>query len=303
MTNPVLDQLSRALVAIEQTLGRPMPMEELARTAGFSTWHFQRVFAALVDEPVASYMRRRRLTEAARALRANPARRVLDIALAAGFESHEAFTRAFRRESGHTPSGFRDHPQPNLSWMRLALAPEHLQLLPANMNLEPTLIDLPAFAVVGLSARFIAAMSPDATNLTVIPPLWMALGQRRAEVLASGHAPRPNESWGLCRCLPPDDRSREDELEYLAGVRIDGPVALPGGFARWDVPATRYARFTHRGPIATFGETLGYVYGSWFPRSDFEPSFAMEAELYDHRFKLNEEDSELDYYVAIRART
>ncbi|WP_221030380.1 AraC family transcriptional regulator [Actomonas aquatica] len=301
-TTPALDQIRRALAAIEAHLDRPLAMAELARRAGYSTWHFQRVFLALVDEPVASYVRRRRLTEAARMLRHEPEQRLLEVALAVGFESHEAFTRAFRRESGHTPSGFRDHPQPNLSWMRLPVAAEHLQLLPTNMSFEPTLLDLPALTLVGLSDRFIAAMSPDATNMDVIPPLWRSFQQRCGEIHRAYVVREPNQAWGVCRCLPPTDRTREDELEYLAGVQID-PEAhgdLPEGMVRWDVPARRYARFTHRGPIETFPETLSYVWGAWFPRSEYEPAMEAELELYDERFKPGAEDSVLDYYVALR---
>ena len=303
VTEPVLDQIRRALTAIEEHLDRPLAMAELARRAGYSPWHFQRVFMALVDEPVASYVRRRRLTEAARMLRNEPEQRLLDVALAVGFESHEAFTRAFRRESGHTPSGFRSHPQPNLNWMRLPLPPEHLQLLPTDMKLEPTFVELPAFSLVGPAATFIAAMSPDSNNLEIIPPLWAGFKQRFRDIMAVYEMPRPNQAWGACRCLPAVQRSREDELEYLAGVEISGDAPVPNGLVRWEVPARRYARFIHRGPIDTFTETVGYVFGSWFPRSGFEPTMDVELELYDERFDPGSEESVLEYYVALREKS
>ena len=172
------------------------------------------------------------------------------------------------------------------------------------MQIEPTLVDLTSFTVVGLSARFISPMSPDGNNQQIIPPLWAALDLRITELLAAGDAPKPEEFWGLCRCLSPAERSREDELEYLAGVRMDrvSGDGLPAGMVAWEVPATRYARFTHRGPIAMLCETMGYVYGTWFPRSAYEPTFVMELEHYDHRFKLDAADSELDCYVGLRAR-
>ncbi len=260
------------------------------------------MFLALVDEPVAGYIRRRRLTEAARVLRAQADARVLDVALAAGFESHEAFTRAFRRESGHTPSGFRNHPQPNLSWMRLPCPPATLQLLPETMQPVPEILDVPAFSVVGLSARFIAAMSPDANNLAVIPPLWGRFMERRVELVGTGAVREVNVSFGVCRCLPPEQRTRDDELVYLAGAGVRGDVILPEGMERWEIPGGRYARFTHRGPVESFSETLNAIYGGWFPRSDYEPVMEIEYELYDERFKLGAEDSEVDYYVAVRQR-
>ncbi len=299
VTEPILDQIRRALAAIEEHLDRPLAMAELARRAGYSPWHFQRVFMALVDESVASYVRRRRLTEAARMLRSEPEQRLLDVALAVGFESHEAFTRAFRRESGHTPSGFRNHPQPNVTWMRLPLPPEHLQLLPTDMNLEPTILDLPAFAIAGLSARFIAATSPDSNNMQVIPPLWGQFMARQGEVRSLGCAPEAGTFWAACRCLPPEDRTREDELEYIAGVKIAGDPPLPADMVRWEIPARTFARFTHRGRIENFGETLGYIYGAWLPRSAYVPTMEVELELYDERFDINSDDSEIDYYVGI----
>lgn len=170
------------------------------------------------------------------------------------------------------------------------------------MPLEPTIIDLPSFTVAGLSARFIGAMSPDANNQQIIPPLWQAFDALLPDLIAAGDAPHPTEFWGLCRFLSPAERSRDDELEYMAGVRLDRIDALPAGATTWEVPAARYARFTHRGPIARLCETLGYVYGTWFPRSEYEPLFAMELEHYDDRFKLDAEDSELDCYVGLRAR-
>ncbi|MCC5021792.1 MAG: GyrI-like domain-containing protein [Candidatus Synoicihabitans palmerolidicus] len=105
--------------------------------------------------------------------------------------------------------------------------------------------------------------------------------------------------FGACRCLDPQDRTRDDELEYLAGVEVTGEVDISAGMVRWEIPAIRCARFTHRGPVTTFSETLSYVYGSWFPRSSYEPSMAYELERYDERFKLDAPDSEWDYFVGL----
>lgn len=283
---------------IERDLARPLLIEDLAAAAGYSPWHFQRMFAAVVGEPVASYVRRRRLTEAATRLQRDPAQRLLDVALDCGFESHEAFTRAFRSVAGTTPRAFRLEPDPSLRWMRRPLRAELLSLLPPVMNLEPTIEEHPALSIVGLSARFIAAVSPDANNLEVIPPLWGALSARRAELrLAAGAV-----SYGACRCLSPAQRSRPDELEYLAGFALPADAPVPAGMVRWDVPAQRCARFTHRGPVQRFGETLNYIYGSWFPRSEYELADGVEIEIYDARFHPPGEDSEVDYLVPIQRR-
>ena len=64
-----LNAVQKSLDYIENHLREPLSLEKIARHAGFSLWHFQRIFTALVGEPVGSYLRRRRLTAAAGELR------------------------------------------------------------------------------------------------------------------------------------------------------------------------------------------------------------------------------------------
>jgi AraC family transcriptional regulator len=89
-----------------------LPLDRLARLAHFSPYHFHRIFRGLVGEGVNEYVRRLRLEAAAVALKTTD-RSVLDIALRAGYNAHEAFTRAFRQMFGVTPSQFRagQHPR------------------------------------------------------------------------------------------------------------------------------------------------------------------------------------------------
>lgn len=73
-------------------------MEELARVACFSSFHFHRIFAAMTGETLADHVRRLRLERAA---------------LDAGYEAHEAFTRAFKAAYGVSPVEFRRAKGPN----------------------------------------------------------------------------------------------------------------------------------------------------------------------------------------------
>jgi AraC family transcriptional regulator len=77
-----------------------------ARSSGLSLRQFQRVFARLTGERFKDCVRRLRLERAARELKTT-GRSVLRIAVDAGFQSHEAFLRAFHRHFGHTPTEFR----------------------------------------------------------------------------------------------------------------------------------------------------------------------------------------------------
>lgn len=84
---------------------------DLAKTAGFSPWYAHRLFKELTGIPPAEYIRKLRLSEAAKRLKIEKCR-VTDIAMALGFESIDGFTRSFVREFGMTPSEYRLLPTP-----------------------------------------------------------------------------------------------------------------------------------------------------------------------------------------------
>src|SRR5438132_4034806 len=91
---------------IQEHLDEELPLDRLARVAHFSPFHFHRLFRALVGETVSEYVRRLRLESAAVALKTTD-KTVLQVALDAGYGTHEAFTRAFRQMFGISPSQFR----------------------------------------------------------------------------------------------------------------------------------------------------------------------------------------------------
>src|SRR5262245_42664629 len=86
-------RLLQAQQLLERRLDEPLTPDELAQAASFSLHHFHRIFRAQLGESVMQRVRRLRLERAARKLRGSE-QRILELALEAGYESHEAFTRA-----------------------------------------------------------------------------------------------------------------------------------------------------------------------------------------------------------------
>jgi AraC family transcriptional regulator len=101
-----LEDLLPTLAELAANRGERRSLAELAREAGASASAFQRAFARLVGESPKQYTRRLQLESAALALVASNDS-VLDIALDAGFESHEGFTRVFASHFGMPPKEFR----------------------------------------------------------------------------------------------------------------------------------------------------------------------------------------------------
>ena len=93
---------------IPQRLDGDLSLESLAEEAGFSPFHFHRVFAGVVGEPLHAFVRRARLERAAIELERRPDRSITDIALDYGFSSSANFSRAFKEAFGASAREFRE---------------------------------------------------------------------------------------------------------------------------------------------------------------------------------------------------
>jgi AraC family transcriptional regulator len=91
---------------IREHIDEPLDRETLASVAGFSIPHFHRVFRAHVGESAISYVRRVRMERAGRKLRMG-AVDITQVARAAGYDSHAAFSKAFKQHFGLSPREFR----------------------------------------------------------------------------------------------------------------------------------------------------------------------------------------------------
>ncbi len=91
---------------IRKHMDEPLNREVLAAVAGFSVSHFHRIFTAYTGEKIAGYVRRVRMERAGRKLRMG-AVDIMEVALAAGYDTHAAFGKAFKRQFGLSPSEFR----------------------------------------------------------------------------------------------------------------------------------------------------------------------------------------------------
>jgi AraC family transcriptional regulator len=103
-----VESLQRSIDYIEDHLLDDLSIEDIAIQANVSVYHFHRTFTIITDIPIGEYLRRRRLTHAAQEL-SNKSSRIIDIVLKYGYDTPEAFSKAFRRQHGLTPSQARNH--------------------------------------------------------------------------------------------------------------------------------------------------------------------------------------------------
>ncbi len=282
MSNPPPEFLADVLAYIEAHRDEPMTLAELARVAGFSPYHFSRLFTARFGVSVMEYVRTCRLQAAALKLTGDMPPALVDLAFDSGFESQEAFTRAFRKRYGVPPGQFR----------RGALEPQkpkmEMPMTTATVELQRDLVKRGAFAVAGVAALF------TEENKSGIPALWPRL--IRALPLAGQADAR---TYGVCKMVD----KQEGCLKYLAGVEVAGDAKLPDGFERMTLEDHSYAVFRlvlDGSPLhPQMQAAMPTIWGELLPKSGLKVVPAPDFELYPADFEPMRKGSYVDMYIAV----
>ena len=106
-----MQRFFKSIEYIEQHLYDKISVHQIAAASHYSTYHYSRVFKALVGDTPKEYLRKRRLTMAAKRLLTEEVG-ILDLAMDCQFDSQEAFTRAFKALFNMTPAQYRKMNEP-----------------------------------------------------------------------------------------------------------------------------------------------------------------------------------------------
>ena len=283
-------RIRQAVEHIEQNLDEELTPSKVSEAVGFSAFHFHRLFKAFTGESIKQYIRKRRLSRAALALR-DTNEPILSISLNAGFESQEAFSRAFKKLFATTPSNFRQNGMRQTMFHRKALCPASLDHLEGGITVEPKYVEYEEDILVGEGGSF-----GDEPFLE-ITQLWKNFMPRATKIR---NAKRGYSLGVCCRQHPDIPLGEGDSFVYIAGLPVSKPEEIPEGMVSMKIPASTYAVFTHKGPLDKLPHTIDYIWGTWVPNNaELHKKDAPDFELYDERFNPLSEESEFDIYIPV----
>jgi len=234
-------RIAKVIETILADPGGEHTVESLASIACMSAFHFHRIYRAMTGESIAETVRRVRLAQAARAL-GESGQAVTSIALDAGYDSPQAFSRAFRQFAGVSPVMFQERHH------ALTRAKE------ASLSSQVRITDVPAsralalrhegpVETIGHTWRRLGAMLRDAVPLErMLGRVGMSIGD-----------PEGGDSFVYHACVltgpsePP-----------VAGLE---PMAIAGGC---------YASYRLVGSYGLIAATYRAMFGGWLPRSNHE---------------------------------
>lgn len=255
-----LEGLQSALNYIEEHLTDEVDVHDVAARAYVSAFHFQRIFSALCGMPLGEYVRFRRLTLAAQDM--TRGMKVIDAAVKYGYDSPDAFARAFRRFHGVLPS---QATQPGVTLR--SLAPMSIcDQMEGGIVMDYQIVEKEAFSVVGFQRHF-----HNDTSYQQIPAWWGEMMQKGMPLCGE---------FGVC--IDADGQ----EFDYLIADRWQPGDAIPEGCVTRDIPGGTWAVFPCT--LATLQDVNTKMWRDWLPTCrEYRLSHNCNLEFY---YPLNHED-------------
>ena len=257
----MMHQFNRTMDYLEQQLTGEVDMKRFQQLSGYSYPLFSRLFSILADMTLAEYLRNRRLSEAVIDLRES-SEKVIDIALKYGYDSADAFSAAFKKFHGATPSEVRNG-KPYRVFPRLQLSLK----ITGGKNMDIKIQKKPAFTVAGVLL--------EAINNSQCPSAWDQLyathGFEILESLGSG------QSFGVC-----SDVKEGEIINYMAGYDVaDKAKAEELELSIKEISEAEYAIVPVKGTIpASIHHAWKYVLEVFFPETGYRHSGAPDFEVY-----------------------
>ncbi|MDN5781092.1 MAG: AraC family transcriptional regulator [Luteimonas sp.] len=249
-----IDRVLARLQLAVQAGGELPDLHELAAVAHLSAYHFHRVYRALTGETVGRSVARLRLLRALHLL-GEASRPITEVALAVGYDTPQAFSRAFRDAFGDAPSTLRERPE------RLAAEIERLSRPPgaaatAGAPLRVDVLSVEPFQVVALRISPADYEAVDA-----------GYGDLFGWAASAGVVENASSLYGIASADFRDTPLPETAFECALGIDVAVDPPAPLRVQRWG--GGDYARYRHVGPFRGIEDAVDRVLAEWLPDSGY----------------------------------
>jgi AraC family transcriptional regulator len=286
--------VARAVERVGRSLDEALDLDALAREAALSVFHFHRVFRGMVGETPLELHRRLRIERAAERLCRSSAG-VTAIAFDAGYDTHEAFTRAFGQRYGVSPSVFREQGADAASACHGG--PPTALAARCGLHVRDGCVDLGALTLTtGEIPMNVTIEALPARRLATVrhvgPYPQIAKAFHRLGTIAADHDLYAHVDPPMLALYYDDpETTPAAELRSDAALVVRDDVELPSGLAEVTLPAGHYAKASHRGAYSGLGDAWARLMGEWLPGSGFRVGAGPSYEVYvtDPRTAATEE--------------
>lgn len=262
-----LTAMNNAVEYMEANITEKIDIEKVAKMALSSSFHFQRMYYMLTGVTVAEYVRRRRLTLAAQDILSGD--KIIDVAYRYGYTTPEAFTKAFKKMHGISPSAAREPGTNLMAYPKLSF---HISIK-GDKNMNYKMIDKGSFTVIGKQTRITAV---DGENFKQVPKFWDdCMNDGSYEWMCS-----KADKLGVLGVSMDLHNFNKGFFTYMIGVE-ETTDSLPEGYVSVPIPAATWAVFESIGPLPeAIQDITRRIFSEWFPATGYEHDCAPELEVY-----------------------
>lgn len=283
--------LEKAISFIEENLHDEISIEDVAENSGYSHYHLTRLFLAVLGESLSNYIKKRRMAVAAKDLLYTD-KRVIDIAVEVGFQSSEAFSRAFKMIYGVSPAYYRSNKQDMFIGSKKILEKDLIRHIDNNITITPRIVSMGDVNVTGLRERITLKNNS-------LPELWSKFRS------IQNHIPdvlNDKSCYGICDTESSVyDEDGDIMFWHIVGVGVSNFDRIPENMFKKTLKSGRYAVFTHTGNLNEIGKTYDYIWGTWFLSTRERLDTREDFELYDQRYLgFDHPDTQVDIYIPIK---
>jgi len=287
LANNSVERISRACEYINRNLDEDLLLDNICEVAALSKFHFHRMFSAQIGMSLAKFVLLARLKRASFRLAFQGDKRIIDIAFEAGFESSEAFSRAYKRTFLQSPSSFRA--QPNWQQWKSCFEYRITPILEINMQVN----------IVAFAATKVALLE----HLGPAEKVWETAGKFINWRKETGLSPvSTSNTFGIAYCDP--KTTEPDEFRWDICGSINGVVPENSyGVTLGEIPAGRCAVIRHIGSHAQLDQSIYYFCRQWLTNSDEEiGDFPLFFHYIKLMFEVDECDLITDIYFPLKER-
>ncbi len=257
-----VNAVEKSVEYIEEHITENISAIDVANHVYMSPFYFQRGFSMLCGYSLAEYIRNRRLALAGGELLTSDAK-VIDIALKYGYESPDAFTKAFTRFHGISPKAVQRG-----DVMIKTFAPLKINIsLKGGYIMNYKIVRKESFTVLGVSRRFDYEDCKEK-----IPLFWQEHYQKGNGKYVCG-------MFGVNI----DEQMGGKNFEYLIADLYHPAEDIPQGFVTKTIPAFTWAVFSCDGPLpAALQNVNTKIFSEWLPAlKEYEFAAGYCVEMYD----------------------
>jgi AraC family transcriptional regulator len=263
-------RIDRVIDYLSNHLDQPLKLEELAKVACFSEFHFHRIFRAMTGETLNDFTNRLRLEKAARLLK-RTRQSATNIALECGFSSSATFSRSFNHAFNTSPTQYRKSGKLKNSKICKELFPKHDYLLPMSLDEKKAAfpVEIRKFPVWNVAYIRVSNAYEEGKVLNVFAKMinWLKLENIYDKGTLFGMA------------IDDPEITPKHLYRYEVCFATDAKFNCAEGISKMKIPSRTYGVTRVSGDIKFVATAWDYLLNRWLINSEYEPDNAPGFEI------------------------